>query len=125
MVALLYTSALTILYCGVGVSGQNTTSVTIDANPDLDFYTVGGNLVLTCTIDPIPTDTSSSVTYLWECSGCFANGMTMPTISQILTDMDDDSLIDCSATIDGNVSMTDMSFDLQVTQGTVLDKLCV
>ena len=102
------------------MSGQDP-SVTIEPDPDMDFYTVGDNLTLTCTVDPLPTDTNIIVTYLWHCSSCFANGMTTPTISRILTDMDDDSMIDCSVDIDGNVTMADMMFDLQVTQGTVLD----
>ena len=99
-------------YCGIGVSGQDT--VTIVADPDNDTYAVADSLTLTCTIDPPPTDT---VAYLWNCSGCFADGMTTPTISRVLTDMDN-STINCTVTIDGNVTMTDMPFNLQVTRGT-------
>ena len=105
------------------MSGQDP-SVTIMANPDVEFYTVGNNLTLMCIADPLPTDTSISITYLWQCSGCFANGMTTPTISRILTDMDN-STIDCSVDIDGNVTMADMMFDLQVTQGTVLRMIVI
>ena len=105
------------------MSGQDP-SVTIMPAPNVEFYTVGNNLTLTCIVDPLPTDTSVTVTYSWECSGCFADGMTTPTISRILTDMDN-STIDCSVDIDGNVTMADMMFDLEVTQGTVLDILSV
>ena len=105
------------------MSGQDP-SVTIMPDPDVDFYTVGNNLTLTCTVDPLPTDTSITVTYSWECFGCFADGMTTPTITRILTDMDN-STIDCSVDIDGNMTITEMPFDLQVTQGTVLDILSV
>ena len=118
-----YNTILWCLYCGVGVNGQDP-SVTIMPDPDMDFYTVGDNLTLTCIVDPLPTDTSITVTYLWQCSACFANGTTTPTITRILTDMDN-STIDCLVTIDGNVTMADMMFDLQVTQGIVLDILSV
>ena len=106
------------------MSGQGSPNVTIVANPEMNFYTVGNNLTLMCTVNPLPTNISITVTYLWECSGCFANGTTTPTITQILTDMDN-STINCSVTIDGTVTMANMTFDLQVTQGTVLDNLSV
>ena len=105
------------------MSGQGSPNVTIVANPDIDFYTVGDNLSLMCTVDPSPTDTSN-VTYSWQCSGCFANGMTTPIINRILTDMDN-STINCLVDINGTVTMANMTFDLQVTQGTVLDNLSV
>ena len=104
------------------MSGQGSPNITIVANPEMNFYTVGNNLTLMCTVDPLPTNTT--VTYLWECSDCFANGMTIPIITRILTDMDN-STINCSVTIDGTVTMANMTFDLQVTQGTVLDNLSV
>ena len=104
----------------VGVSGQDTT-VTIEAIPDMNTYAVGDNLTLMCILDPTPTDTSITVTYLWECSGCFANGLTTPTINRILTDMDT-TMIDCTVNVSGNVTMTDIPFDLQVTRGTYCDR---
>ena len=104
------------------MSGQDT--VTIMAIPDMDTYTVADNLTLICTLDPPPTDTSVTVTYLWECSGCFADGLMTATISRVLTDMDN-STIDCTVTVDGNDTMTDMPFDLQVTEGIVIDNLTV
>ena len=76
--------------------------------------------MLTCTVNPDP---NATVTYLWNCSGCFANGLTMSTISRVLTDMDS-STIDCTATIDGNATRTDMPFNLQVT-GIIIDNLTV
>lgn len=105
------------------MSGQDTT-VIIEATPDMDTYAVGDNLTLNCTADPLPTDTSITVTYLWECSGCFANGLTTPTINRILTVMDN-STISCTVNVSGNVTMTDMPFDLQITQGIVIDNLTV
>ena len=98
----------------VGVNGQDT--VTIEATPDMDTYAVADNLTLMCTLDPPPIDTSVTVTYLWECSNCFANGLITPTINRILTDMDT-TMIDCRVNNSGNVTMTDMAFDLQVTRG--------
>ena len=106
-------------YCGIGVSGQDT--VTIMADPDNDTYAVADSLTLTCTI---PTTATDTVTYLWSCSGCFADGLNMSTISRVLTDMDN-STIDCTATIDGNMTMTDAPFDLQVTRGIVIGNLTV
>ena len=122
------------------MSGQDT--VTIEATPDMDTYAVGDNLTLMCILDPPPNDTNITVTYLWECSDCFADGLTTPTINQILTDMDT-AMIDCTVdnggnetmtdnnggndtmtdNNDGNVTMTDMPFDLQVTRGIVIDNL--
>ena len=76
-------------------------------------YTVGDTLMLTCMVDPMP---NSTVTYEWQCSDCFANGMITQNITQILTDMDND-MIDCSATIDNMEYDSEMMFDLQVAQG--------
>ena len=104
------------------MSGQD--NVTIVAIPDMNTYAVGDNLTLTCTLNPAPTDTSITVTYLWECSGCFADGLTTPTVTQTLTDMDT-TMIDCTVDVGGNVTMTDMPFDLQVTRGIVIDNLTV
>ena len=98
------------------MSGQDIT-VAIEATPERDDYMVGESLTLMCVPTPQPAGTNL-VSYLWECDGCFANGTTMPTITRILNDMDGNSMIDCSVTIDGNVTMSDMTFDLQVTQGT-------
>ena len=104
------------------MNGQDT--VTIEANPDMSFYTVGDNLTLMCILDPPPNDTSITVTYLWECSGCFADRLTMPTISRILTDVDT-TMIDCTVNVGGNETMTDMPFDLQVAGGIVIDNLTI
>ena len=104
------------------MSGQYT--VTIVAIPDMDTYAVGTSLTLNCTLDPPPTDTSITVTYLWECTSCFANGLTTQIISRVLTDMDT-AMIDCTVDNGGNETMTDMLFDLQVTRGIVIDNLTV
>ena len=107
------------IHCGVGVSGQNdTNNVTITTTPNRISYLVGQNLMLTCmVVPPVPAD--ANATYSWNCSGCFADGIMTQTISRILTAMDSNSMINCSVTIDGNVSMTDTPFDLQV-QGRYL-----
>ena len=102
------------------MSGQD--NVTIVAIPDMDTYAVGDNLTLMCTLNPEPTDTSITVTYSWECSGCFADGLTTPTVNRTLTDIDT-TMIDCTVDVDGNVTMTDMPFDLQVTRGIVIDNV--
>ena len=107
----------------VGVNGQGQTNVTIVANPNMGLYSVGDNLMLTCTVNPTPTDPSATVTYLWNCSSCFADGLNMSTISRALTETDS-STIDCTVTIDGNATRTDMPFNLQVT-GIVIDNLTV
>ena len=85
------------------------------ANP-IAPYTVGDSLTLTCTTTPFVDTTNSTVTYSWECGGCFADGATSMTVMHTLTDMDT-SIIDCSVTIDGDMTMTDLPFYLQVTQG--------
>ena len=104
------------------MTGQ--TNVTIVANPDMDTYAVADNLTLICTVDPPPTDANVTVTYLWNCSGCFADGLMTATISQILTDMDN-STISCRINNSGNVTVTNTPFDLQVTRGIVIDNLTV
>ena len=104
------------------MSGQDT--VIIEATPDMETYAVEDNLTLNCTLNPAPTDTSITVTYLWECSDCFADGLTTPTVNRILTVMDN-STIDCSVDVGGNVTMADMPFDLQITRGIVIDNLTV
>ena len=101
------------LNCGVGVNGQDY-NVTIMATPNMTSYTVGGNLMLRCVVDPVPSSTAITVTYSWECFGCFANEINSSVINQVLTDMDT-SMINCSATINGTVYRSDV-FDLQVTQ---------
>ena len=78
-------------------------------------YTVGDSLTLTCMVDPMPNSTST-VSYMWECSDCFADGMTTPNFTRILTDMDNDDIA-CMVTIDGVVYMSE-TFMLQVTQGS-------
>ena len=73
-------------------------------------------------VDSTINDTSITATYSWQCNtGCFADGMTTPAISRYLTDMDS-GMINCSVTIDGDEYMSDVMFDLQVTQGT---KACI
>ena len=99
--------------CCIGVNGQSF-NVSIVVDPSMASYTVGDNLTLTCMVDPMPNSTASAVTYSWSCSGCFADGMNSPVISQVLTDMDSGS-ISCSVDINGTVQ-SDM-FDLQI-QGT-------
>jgi len=102
-------------YC-IGVSGQNF-SVSIVVDPNVASYTVGDNLMLTCMVDPMP-NSSVTLTYEWNCTDCFANGLTSSMINRSLTDMDT-SNISCSATINGTVYRSDV-FDLQVTQGSKL-----
>ena len=100
----------------VGASGQNY-GVTIEASSTATSYTVGDNITLTCVVDSSITSNTSNISYTWTCSGCFADDMTTPMISHRLTSMDS-SIIDCSATVDGFVYMTEIPFDLQVTQGS-------
>ena len=100
----------------IGASGQPY-GVTIEASSTATSYTVGDNITLTCVVDSSIASNSSNISYIWTCSGCFANSMTTPIISHHLTSMDS-SMIDCSATVDGVVYMTEIPFDLQVTQGS-------
>ena len=82
-------------------------------------YTVGNTVTLECVVDPVITDTSITPMYSWQCdTGCFADGMTTPTITRQLTDMDS-GVIECSVTIDGDEYMSDI-FNLQVPQGIKL-----
>ena len=105
-----------IQFCTVGANGQNY-SVTIEVDPDLASYTVGSSVTLECVVDPVITDTSITPMYLWQCdTGCFADGMTKPTIARHLTE-NDSGVINCSVTIDGDEYMSDIIFDLQVTEG--------
>ena len=79
-------------------------------------YTVGSTVTLACVVDPVITSTRITPMYSWQCdTSCFADGMTTPTITRQLTDMDS-GLIECSVTINGDEYMSDM-FDLQVSQG--------
>ena len=81
-------------------------------------YIVGSTVKLECVVDPAITNTSITPMYSWQCdTGCFADGMTTPTITQRLTD-NDTGLINCSVTIDGDEYVSDIIFDLQVTEGT-------
>ena len=100
-----------MIFCGVGTNGQ----VIIMANL-VAPYTVGDTLTLTCTRIPPVDTTNSTVTYLWECGGCFADQSTNMTVMRTLTDMDT-SMIDCSVMVDNVAFTTNMPFDLQVTQG--------
>jgi len=110
------TLTLLFLYNSVGVSGQNYT-VTIVANPDMSFYAIGNNLMLTCMVTPAAND--DNATYMWSCPTCFADGSTMQTVSTSgLVEMDGDNMINCFVTIGNTEYMSDVPFDLQVTQGT-------
>ena len=102
----------------VGVSGQIDYDVAIIPEPDRPLYLVGENLTLMCIVNPSPP-TNATVSYEWQCSGCFADRMMTQTISRVLTNMDNNTMIDCVATVDGgNATMTDMPFELQVIEGT-------
>ena len=68
--------------------------------------------MLNCTVNPQP---SGTVTYAWECSGCFAEILSSQAISRVLVEMDDNSMINCIATIDGENCTSVMPFVLQVT----------
>ena len=104
-------------FCAVDVNEQDY-NVTVEVNPDLDSYTVGSNVTLECVIDPVITNTSITLIYLWQCdTGCFANGTTTSTITRRLAH-NDSGVIDCSVTIDGDEYISDDIFDLQLTQGT-------
>ena len=103
-------------YYGVGVSGQN--NVTIVANPNPP-YTVEDTLTLMCMVNFDPSvPANATITYSWQCSGCFANGITTQIISRILTVMDS-SMINCTVSIDDN-NFTSDTFNLQVTQGSYI-----
>ena len=66
-----------------------------------------------------------TATYLWECdTGCFVDGITAPAIGRHLTDMDS-GMINCSVVIDGDEYMSDVMFNLQVTQGTKVYIICI
>ena len=111
-------------FCCVGANGQDY-SVTIEVDPVLASYTVGSTLTLECVVDPVITDTSITPMYSWQCdTGCFADGMTTPTITRQLTDMDN-GVINCSVTIDGVMYVSNITFDLQVSQGTKLYVICI
>ena len=99
-------------------------NVTITATPSTTTYTVGDPVTLICLVDPPIVSTSVTVTYLWQCDGCFAHGVTDMIIMRTLTDMDT-SMIDCSAFVDGVVFTTDIPFDLQVTQCMTILTICV
>ena len=77
-------------------------------------YTVGDSLTLTCMVDPMLNSTST-VSYLWECSDCFADQITTPNIIIVLMDNDNDDIA-CMVTIDDVDYMSEI-FTLQVTQG--------
>ena len=110
-------SVLSIIL-SVGVSGQIDYNITIIPEPERSLYLVGETLKLMCMVNPSPP-TNAAVMYEWECSGCFADGMTTQTISRDLTNMDNNTMIDCVVTVDGgNATMTDTPFELQVIEGT-------
>ena len=81
-------------------------------------YTVGETLMLACTVDTTINTTSRNVTYLWQCSRCFADRLSTSNIMQQLTDMDS-SVISCLVNVDDAEYMSDV-FNLQVTQGDFL-----
>ena len=109
-------TSLATQFYAVGVNEQDY-NVTIKVYPDLASYTVGSIVELECVVDPAITDTSITPMYSWQCdTGCFADGMTTPTIIQRLT-VNDTGLINCSVIIDGDKYVNDIIFDLQVTEG--------
>ena len=116
-----------LLYTYKGANGQSgkgeVYNVKITASPHLTSYVTGARVTLMCMVDPpISSNDNVSETYLWQCDGCFANGITDMAIMRVLTKQDG-SMINCSATINGVVYKTDMPFYLQVTQGTVYNIL--
>ena len=89
------------------------------------FYTVGSNVTLECVVDPVITNTNITPMYSWLCdTGCFADGMTTSTITQHLTDMDS-GVIECSVNVDDDEYMSDILFDLQVTEGIKVYIICI
>lgn len=66
-----------------------------------------------CMVDPQPSSSAANLSYLWTCSNCFADGLTMPTIIRVLSDVDT-AMINCTATIDGVEYRSNMAFNLQV-----------
>ena len=80
-------------------------------------YTVGSTVTLECVVDPVITDTSITPVYSWQCdTGCFADGMTTQIITQQFTDTNS-GVINCSVSIDDDEYMSNITFDLQVSQG--------
>ena len=71
--------------------------------------------MLACIVDTSINTTIRNVTYLWQCSRYFADGLSTSNIMQQLTDMDS-SVISCLVNVDGAEYMSDV-FNLQVTQG--------
>ena len=80
----------------------------------------GTFVTLMCIVDPpIPTSNATiNETYLWQCDGCFANENSDMVINKKILIIEDTSVINCSAIINGDVYETDVPFYLQVTQGT-------
>ena len=88
-------------------------------------YTVGRTVKLECVVDPVITNTSITPMYSWQCdTGCFADGMTTPTITLCLT-KSDSGVINCSVTIDDDEYMSGNKFDLQVTEGIKVYVICI
>ena len=109
-------------FCFVGVSGTGSGSgsgqvytVTIAATSNTTIYSVGDLVTLMCMVDP---PISSDVMYSWQCDGCFADGMTDMAIMRVLSEMDN-TMINCSATINNETFRTDVPFNL-VTRGRVI-----
>ena len=70
---------LLCIYKGAnGQSGKGEVyNVKITASPNLTSYVTGARVTLMCMVDPpISSNGNISETYLWQCDGCFANGMT-------------------------------------------------
>ena len=79
-------------------------------------------MTLKCVVDPVISITPM---YSWQCdTSCFADGMTTPTIIRCLTN-NDSGVINCSVTIDGDEYMSDIIFDLQVTEGIKVYAICI
>ena len=88
-------------------------------------YTVGSTVKLECVVDPVITNTSITPMYSWQCdTGCFANGMTTPTITLNLA-KNDSGVINCSVTIDDDEYWSDIKFDLRITEGIKLYVVCI
>ena len=88
-------------------------------------YTAGSTVTLECVVDPVITGTGITPMYSWQCdTSCFANGTTTPMITRQLTDIDS-GVINCSVTIDGIMYVSNITFDLQVSQGIKVYVICI
>ena len=108
-----------------GTNGQSASgkgemcNVKITASPHLISYVTGASVTLMCMVDPpISSNDNITETYLCQCDGCFANGITDMAIIYIrVPTKQDSSMINCSATINDVLYKTDIPFYLQLIQG--------